>query len=416
MDYSLRKACRMIWQNKGIYLLLFLEMAVGIFLFSYCLNITMSCDDTVRKIDEGIGEDSIQLSYLLTGATLLPDGFPVSAKSIEELRNNTAAKGLVIQYLPYVQHTIVFSDTGETANIYVVFADKENGVLSGFDNIPKEGYIGSNAAAYLRRYRTLSEQGLASSYSSLTLSTDTIAFGNTWSCSLTQLLPMDTALEKQTFSYSYSSVFSEEQFSLSDCILLPFEQIDMLAHAQGLGGRAVIQFFLRDWSGDWNLFIDFVNKLSASRTDYSYSLAQQSVSLHMAAEDNMIPYRTSLWQGISVLAITTSGMIGVFILLLHRREKTNAVAVACGATYGRLLTELLAEVGSVTFAGTCIGIICSIPPVLRVKIYGFFTGGTIHLQAILGCLIIWALSSLIICGSAMLIVRRRQLAEVLKAA
>lgn len=416
MGYSLHKACRMIWRNKGIYLLLFLEVAVGMFLFSYCLNITMSCDDAVRKIDEGIGEDSIQLSYYLSGTTLFPDGFPVSAEAIEDLRNNPRAKGLTIQYLPYIEHSITFLDTGETASIYIVFADKENGILSAFDNIPEGGYIGSSAAAVLHRYQTLAEQGLAFSYSSLTLSADSIAFNGTWSCSLTQLLPMDTALEKQTFSYSYASVSSEEQFSLSDCILFPFEQMNTLAQAQGLGGRAAVQFFLQDWSGDWNLFIDFVRMLNTSRTDYNYSLTQQSISLHRGAEDNMIPYRTSLWQGISVLAITTSGMIGVFILLLHRREKTNAVAVACGATYGKLFAELLTEVGSVIFAGTCIGLICSIPSVLRIRVHGLLNAGTIHPEAVLGCLVICVLSSFIICGSATLIVRKRQLAEVLKTA
>ena len=123
MDYSLRKACRMIWLNKGIYLLLLIEVAIGMLLFSYCLNTTMSCDDTVRKIDEGIGTDAVQLVCYMSGTTYQPDGFSVSADMIEWLRNQTDAEGLIIQYLPYVQNMLSFADTGENAEIYLLFAD-----------------------------------------------------------------------------------------------------------------------------------------------------------------------------------------------------------------------------------------------------------------------------------------------------
>ncbi|MDE5803127.1 MAG: hypothetical protein K2I22_09465 [Lachnospiraceae bacterium] len=417
MDYSLRKACRMIWLNKGIYLLLLIEVAIGMFLFSYCLNTTMSCDDTVRKIDEGIGTDAVQLVCYMSGTTYQPDGFSVSADMIEWLRNQTDAEGLIIQYLPYVQNMLSFADTEENAEIYLLFADEKSAATLGVSAIPKEGYIGSGAAAHLQHYNSLSTQDNYFTFwlSSLTLSESTLAFGDEWNCSLDLLLPMDSDLEKQTISFSYGSVSTEEQISLSDCIVLPLEQMGALAHAQGLSGQTVVQIFLEDWSGNWKLFIDFVKKLKDANADYNYSLTQQSVELHDGAEDIMIPYRLSLWVGISVLAITTSGMIGIFILILHKREKTNAVSVACGATYGRLFTELLTETGSVILTGTCIGLICSVPAVLRIQIAVLAMKGTIHVEAVLCSLGIAALSTLSICGIATLIVSGRQLAEVLKA-
>lgn len=418
MSYSLCKACRMIWLHKGLYLLLLIEVAIGMFLFSYCLNTTMSCNDTVRRIDEGIGTDAVQIVCYLSGTTYQPDGFPVSYDKIEWLQSQPGAEGLSIQYLPYIQSTISFGDTGENTAVYVLFADEKSGAELGFSSIPAEGYIGSNAAQHLQRYFTALEQneGFVFWFSSLSLSPDSLAFGDEWECSLSRLLPMDTDSEKQVISRSYGSVSAEEQIALADCILLPLSQMGALAQAQGLGGQAALQVFLEDWHGDWKLFTDFVAELNASNADYTYSLTQQSVALHSGAEDVMIPYRTSLWVGISVLAITTSGMIGAFILILHKREKTNAVAIACGATYVRLFMELLTEAGSVILLGTGIGLICSVRAVSQVRIHLLSMTASMHTEAVLCCLGIGVLSALIICGSASLIVKGRQLAEVLKAA
>lgn len=416
MIYSLRKTGRMIWLHKGMYLLLLIEVAIGMFLFSYCLNTTMSCDDTVRSIDAGIGTDAIQLTCYLSGMNYQPDGFPVEPDFVEQLRQQERAEGLGIQYLPYVQGTIYFADTGESAEIYLLFADEESGIRLGFQTMQGEGYIGSRAAEHLRRL-VFSEPGeqYAFGYSSLALSEKALVFGDEWECLLDQLLPMQEEPEAHVISRSYSSISAGEQILLSDCIVLPFERMGVLAHAEGLNGRVSLQFFLESWNGDFRIFADIVKELNATNADYHFSLTQQSVELHEGAEDLMIPYRTSLWVGISVLAITTSGMIGAFILILHRREKTNAVAVACGATYGKLFAELFVEVGSVIFVGTLIGLICSVPAVLRVRLHVISMMGAMHAEAVLGCLGISVLSTVLICGGATLLVRGRQLAEVLKA-
>lgn len=406
----------MIWLHKGMYLLLLIEVAIGMFLFSYCLNTTMSCDDTVRRIDAGIGTDAIQLTCYLSGMNYQPDGFPVEPDFVEQLRQQERAEGLGIQYLPYVQGMIYFADTGESAEIYLLFADEESSIQLGFQTMQEEGYIGSRAAEHLQ-CRVFSEPGEQSAfgYSSLALSEKALVFGDEWECLLDQLLPMQEELEAHAISKSYSSISADEQIMLSDCIVLPLERMGVLAHAEGLNGKVSLQFFLEGWDGDFRIFADLVKELNSINTDYHFSLTQQSVGLHEGAEDLMIPYRTSLWVGISVLAITTSGMVGAFILILHRREKTNAVAVACGATYGKLFAELFAEVGSVIFVGTLIGLICSVPAVLRVRLHAISMMGAMHAEAVLGCLGISVLSTVLICGGATLLVRGRQLAEVLKA-
>lgn len=417
MGYFFKKTGRMIWLHRKMYLLLLIQAAVGIYLFSYCLNTTMSCDDTVKKIDEGIGTDAIQLTCYLTGEDYQPDGFPVTPKQMERMRENEAARGLGIQYLPYVQGRVGFANGGESAEICLLFLDEESGAYLGFDSVPEEGCIGSRAAETLRGQKSAGQRGeTAFGLSSLRVSEDQVLFGEEWECPLGALQPMKADLEERAVSSSYDSVSADDQILLTDCIVLPLERMGVLAEAQDLNGRVSVQFFLEDWDGDFGIFAEFVRELNTVGKEYHFSLTQQSVKLHNRAEDIMIPYRESFWIGVSVLAISTSGMIGAFILILHRREKTNAVSVACGATYGRLFAELLAETGSVIMAGTLIGLICSIPSVLKVRIGALSMTGTMHVKAVLGCLVIGIFSTLVICAAAALLVRRRQLAEVLKEA
>lgn len=417
MDYFFRKTGRMIWLHKGLYLLLLIQAAVGMYLFSYCLNTTMSCDDTVRRIDKGIGSDAVQLTCYLTGTNYQPDGFPVTPKQVERLRENQGTKGLGIQYLPYVRGTVDAVGGGESKMIYLLFADAESGAFLGFDGIPEQGCIGSRAAETLRRRESAGQQGQTSfGLSSLMLSENKIVFGDVWECQFDCLQPMSADLEERVVSGSYDSVSADDQILLSDCIVLPLERMGALTEAEGLNGKVSMQLFTEDGDGDFRVFEDFVRELNAVGNNYHFSLTQQSVELHNSAEDIMIPYRESLWVGVSVLAITTSGMIGAFILILHRREKTNAVSVACGATYGRLFAELLAEAGSVIMAGTLTGLIASVPSVLNVHIGALSMNGIMHAKAVWGCLGIGMLSAFVICAAAAILVRRRQLAEVLKEA
>lgn len=422
MDYFFKKTGRMIWLQKGFYLLLLIQTAAGVYLFSYCLNTTMSCDDTVRRIDEGIGTDAIQLTCYLTGTNFQPDGFPVTPGQMARLRENEGTKGLGVQYLPYVRGTADFAGGGESRTIYLLFADEESGAFLGFDGIPEQGCIGSRAADVLRRWETEGQQSAvrqeetAFGLSSLMFFENQIVYKEEWNCPLDCLQPMRADLEERVVSGSYDNVSADNQILLTDCIVLPLERMGALAEAKGLNGKVSVQFFTEGWDGDFRIFADFVRELNAAGTDYHFSLTQQSVELHNSAEDIMIPYRESLWVGVSVLAITTSGMIGAFILILHRREKTNAVSVACGATYGRLFAELLAEAGSVIMAGTLAGLIASVPSVLNVHISALSMIGTMHAEAVLGCLGIGVLSAFVICAAAVLLVRRRQPAEVLKEA
>ncbi|MCM1103689.1 MAG: ABC transporter permease [Clostridium sp.] len=415
MRYSLQKAVRMIWLHKGMYALLLLEVAAGMFLFSYCLNATMSCDDTVRRIDEGIGTDAVQLSCYLNGTNYQPDGFPVPPDAVEWMRGQEGAEKLRVEYLPYVRGEVYSADTGERAEVYLLFLNEESSALLGFSYVPETGYIGSRAAEALAQNVGKENEDALFGYSSLTISDNMLRYGEEWECRIDGMLPMEAEWEEQAVSRSYGSVSAEEQFWLSDCMVLPVERMGVLVHAPGLNGKVSMQFFADEWNGNLEILTDFVKKMNADRDDYHFSLTQQSVELHHSAEDLMIPYRTSLWVGISVLAITTSGMIGAFILILHRRERINAVAVACGATYGRLFAELFVEIGSVIFAGTMIGLILSVPAVLRVRIHALAMEGAMHTGAVCICLFICVMSALLICGGATLLVRRKQPSEALKA-
>ncbi len=417
MDYFFRKTGRMIWLHKKMYLLLLIQAAVGMYLFSYCLNTTMSCDDTVRRIDEGIGRDAVQLTCYLTGTNYQPDGFPVTPGQMERLRQQEGAKGFDMLYLPYVQGTVAIPDTGEWETVCLVFVDEESGALLGFDGVPEQGCIGSRAAETLQRSGLMEgQEKTAFGLSSLTVSGGRILSGEDWECRISALTPTPAALEERVISGSYDSISADDQILLTDCIMLPIERMNLLAEAEGLNGKVSVQFFPGNREADFHVLVEFVKELNGAGTDYHFSLTQQSVKLHNSAADLMIPYRTLLWLGVSVLAITTSGMIGAFILILHRREKTNAVSVACGATYAGLFAELLAEAGGVIMAGTLIGVVCSGPSVSRVHIAALSMTGTMHGEAVFACLGISALSAMIICGSATLLVKGKQLAGALKEA
>ena len=402
----------MIRIHKIVYLLLLCEVAVGMFLFSKCLNVKLSCEETLQKIDAEIDMESIQLTYSM-GYVMLEHGVALPLEKMERFQENTKVKELLeVRYLPYVTGVVHGGDT--KLQLRVFWADDESyRLLGGEAAIAQNGYIGSRARKYLENYA-----GQQDTYwdGGMNMSENMLTIGEAWKCDLDQFQPMEASVEEAVLYEPLASVTEENQICLADCIILPLSWLQGVENEQEISVDCIVQFRWKSEEKSWGLLTEFLNELSADHSNYQYSLTQQSLKVHDSAADQIIPYQNSLYAGISVLAITTSGMIGVFIILLNKRRKTNAVAIACGATYRRLFTELYIEVFCVLVIGTGIGIGCSIPAVRKTEIRSLGMVAQMHWTVVLLCLVIAALSALLICGIATMVVRKGQIAEVLKEA
>ncbi|MDE7238101.1 MAG: ABC transporter permease, partial [Lachnospiraceae bacterium] len=319
--------------------MLILMDAVSMIIFMSCLNLSLSCVEEIRDIKERTESEGIEIycSVLRTSA-----GYPITPQDIRDYP--TIAEKLF--YFPYRDSISLDNDGNEYYYQCCFLSDAVFEQLLGMEREAGAVYIGRGAYDTLRRLKERAMlQNEDDDYLYYHFEGDAAYIGKELVADLSQIIILD---EEQTdISLNSQGQYKiGEQIKLSDCLILPpemIEEMDYETHAMPYKRVITIYQGERDDGGISDL-IGFIRFLSERHPELQYDISDRILDLENSARDLMIPYRRLLLAAISMLLIIMTGMIGIFILILHRRKKEQAVSLAYGATKGQIFLEIFLEV------------------------------------------------------------------------
>lgn len=411
MHYSLEKAWFHFCRSLGKYCVLILIDAVSMALFMSCFNLSLSCADRMRKIREQMHNEGIEISnrVLLRSA-----GYPITP---QDIRDYPSIENELF-YFPYRYSCSQDFDENQYCYRWCFISDAVFEQL--FDMEREEGriYLGMGAYHTLNRLRErvslqIENEGRFLYYQ---FEGDNIYLENHLVMDLSQVKLLDEEQADINLNCPVGLFDAGEQFSLSDCVIMPLELLEEMDYeANPLFYRCVLAVYQGERT-DENIseLMGFLRFLAERHPELQYDIADRVMDLEKSASDLMIPYRSLLLASVSMLLIIMTGMIGIFILILHRRRKEQAVSLAYGATKRQLFVEVFVEVFLCFLTGALLagGAAWHVTPKLMID-YLSVTGAWHNLTTLCasGITLIEALG---ISGIALAVVGRENVAGTLK--
>ncbi len=339
MRYSIEKAWFHFRQYIGRYSLLMLIDAVSMTIFMSCLNLSLSCAKEIRDIKERTESEGVELycSFTKTSA-----GYPITPQDIRDY----PAIAEKLFYFPYRDSISLDNDGNEYYYQCCFLSDAVFEQLFGMEREAGAVYIGRGAYDTLCRLKERAMQQIEhDDFLYYHFEGDVAYIGEEKIVDLSEvhLLPEEQTDVNLNSQGGYKI---GEQISLSDCLILPpemIEEMDFETHAMPYKRVIAIYQGERNDEGVSDL-IGFIRFLSERHPELQYDISDRILDLERSARDLMIPYRRLLLAAISMLLIIMTGMIGIFILILHRRKKEQAVSLAYGATKSQIFLEIFLEV------------------------------------------------------------------------
>ena len=340
LRYSVEKACFYFRQYLGKYSLLLLIDTVGMAIIISCLNLSLSCGERLRVLKKEMEEEGIELDYSMSNASA---GYPIMPQDIRDYPS--IEKKLF--YFPYRYSQCEDCDGNVYSYQCCFLSDAVFEQLFGMEREAGTVYIGDGAYDTLNRIKE--RAALQDDYDFFLYYhfEDDIAYlGEEPIADLSQVKRLN---EKQAdISLNCPNGFFKigAQISLSDCLILPLEMMEKLDFETGAMPYKCVIAIYQGERADENIseLLGFIRFLSERHPELQYDISDRILELEQAALDLMIPYRSLLLAAISMLLIIMTGMIGIFILILHRRKKEQAVSLAYGATKSQIFLEIFLEV------------------------------------------------------------------------
>ncbi|MCM1537862.1 MAG: hypothetical protein NC254_05655 [bacterium] len=410
MRYSVEKAWFHFIHNKGKYSVLIAIYAVSMTIFMSCLNLSLSCAAQLRDIKGRVKNENIELSF--SGAIGL--GYPITPQDIEDYPSIKEK----LFYFPYRDSSVSDRDGNEYCYYCCFVSDAAFEKLFGMERETGAVYIGRDAYDTLNRLKARSALQDAHDYIYYHFEADTAYIGEQMVADLSavQLISEEQGNLCLNTSTSLLSL-GNDQIRMSDCLFLPMESLEALDGIQeeGLYSRSVIAAYQGE-RNDESVFelLAFIRFLTERHPRIQYGISDRILKLEKSAADLMIPYRSLLLAAASMLLIIMTGMIGIFILILHRRKKEQAVSLAYGATRSQVFMEVLAEVFLCFAIGDLLAGAAAWYVTPRLQISGLYLTGAWHGLTALGAVGITLLETLGISGIALGVVGSENVAGTLK--
>lgn len=380
MGYSFRKVWLMMRHHKRIYLLLILELAVGMCMYVYSSNLSTS----LKKVAEGLEQESVTyfLRIIEKPGQSGPRQAPVSFKDYEAIQSLANQKAELFVQLP----DIMFAE-GEVIDCSLLLLDFQSRNLDD-----SYVYVGSNIPADAGRFTFVNRQ--------ISLEQDRMTLQTEEESSVTfQARTTPTAVQNECLTFMETG--QEQELELSDCILLPLAEMDAV---YGAIQPEVAKFELRVYGEGIPDIEGALEEISHNlNREHGEAYAYEFYSPIEEFSDNT--YKTKLdisaihKIGILLLCTLFVASISIFRLLLERREQELGVCQACGAGAYVIAMEIFEEILLICLAGTVIG--CAAGAYLTYNLTSFLTGGvemTVHLrvflQAFLICMLIVVIVSI----------------------
>ena len=412
MRYSIEKAWFHFRQHIGRYSLLILFDVLSMTIFMSCLNLSMSCAERLDELRGKMGKDGIELDYTLWDSS---DGYQITP---EDIRDYPSIEEKLL-YFPYRYNITVDVDGNEYRYQWCFLSDRMFEQLLGAEREAGAVYIGKGAYDTLNRLRE--RAALQKEYDHFFLhyrfEGDLVYLEDKLVVDLSQVKLLDE--EQTAISLNCPGIIFGlgAQISLSDCLVMPLEMIEeMNFETSAMVYRGVTAIYQGERDDESiSVLIGFIRFLSERHPKLQYDISDQFLDLERSARDLMIPYRRLLLAAISMLLIIMTGMIGIFILILHRRKKEQAVSLAYGATKSQIFLEVFLEVFLCFAVGGILAGVAAWRVTPELMIGGLFDlAGAWHGLTVWCAVGITLMEALSISGIALAVVGRENVAGTLK--
>ncbi len=411
MKYLVEKVWFHVAHNKIKYGVLILVYAVSMTVFMSTMNLSLTCSEELHALKGQAETEDVELSFsgsFLRGYVITP----------QDIRDYPAIEEKLF-YFPYRDSLSMDADGNEYRYHCCFLSDDAFGRL--FGTVREAGAVYIGADAYEMFCRLKERAALQNERDQFFLyyrfEGDIAYLEEKPVVDLSQVKLLDEAQGSLCLN-SPNAMFSmdEEQIWLSDCLILPAERMEEAGwETDAMPFGFVVAIYEGERSQE-NIaeLMGFMRLLGSRHPEVQYGISDRILGLEKSASDLMIPYRSLLLAAVSMLLIIMTGMIGIFILILHRRKKEQAVSLAFGATKGRIFAEVFMEVFLCFAVGGAMAIAAAWYVTPEMKIEGIHLAGAWHNLTTLCAAGITLIEALGISGIALAVVGRENVAGTLK--
>ncbi len=320
MEYTLKRAFRMLRWNRWSSLLMIAEMILGISIFVYSTNLSQSLLREEVRIRENERDLVLEITHNLNPedeSGEYTDELPFDMEDYEKLQDLT--KGNTFFYITAPQF---FSVTENNYEFQLVFIDYEK-----FGLEEQYTYWGEDLLEQVKP-------------------------------DLDAVNPFPV-LEAKRMSESLNKKRWENaagEIALKECVTAPLSFIEQMKSEISAAGIHVewSSFCLTDMDMISQRIVQYLENEHGEK--YRYRIYSPEDELRNHAYKVKIALQTLNKAGILVLFVFFIGMLSVFQLQFEHRKEKYGVFLACGADMKQLAGEIMLEIAIINGTGTVLGI------------------------------------------------------------
>lgn len=399
MIYSLKRIIHNLKRHLTVYLLFIVQFAAGTLILCSALNVLFTAKKELKtQQKEMAAEHAIELvaqSYFdpeteWVEQESLKQGMPVSydtyLKLVEKYKEDfTFQYAVETHYIAGMVHNMEEDSVNPIPEVNVWFVNDE--VFEAYFGISMEQnkiYAGENAykvLCELKQWSNTPEQYQFMYAPDNVIWVEngeyTIAHKDTFE--LMAMPPSEkTQIEPSIPNlHLYSAPLEDEYYrpDLVDCIFIPMSEFPVYEEfndaldwngelkdyrMQSFNTLQKAQYKSQDYKVETiSEMLNFLAKESHMKergAKVEFTLNQKQIEMQEFVEYLSDCLSDYLVMALSVLLVVMLGTTGLFLIFLYRRKKQMAVAIAYGATRGRLFLELFTEIFLITGIGAGLGL------------------------------------------------------------
>lgn len=342
MKWSLKLVLRRLLLNKKRNILLVIQIFLGAAVLFSCLSIEESCRRKSAEYSEGISSQVITIN-----ANRSPEEEDLDTGDYEYIRDNLLPEDYTAVFS--FNSGIYIEYNGTEWRVPVVFASEGYmTAIAGVADLDPEGYyLGGKLteAFYSNECRVTYGEGVYDR-----------AAGELFGRPVRDYAVPDVASTAQMAQDAYMNADTEDDLTFANSIILPLALHDRYKDSLGgIAGLYIIPEQENDPSVDevcGRICSELAERHPAVWFTYSNDLA------------DLLKFQTDLLRNAALFKTVSAVMIiilffeliGQFMLIAFRRQRSFAIARMCGAEAGKLVLELFLEIGLLASLGALAGI------------------------------------------------------------
>lgn len=342
MKYLIYRAFQKLWINKKIYVVIALELAIGITVVLCGISSAYSAKSRLELYKQQIGEQGVAIEYSKNG-DFADTGLPVTVEDYEIIKE--AHSGLDISYLLYTHSIYLTGKSSDVKNVTFVSMDAES-FFSCFGFAPQDDvlYLGRQVADDVEK------EGLSFFEEWISWDASNVTMGD---FNFADTLPVNPLNKSIIIARSVD-------LNVETMIILPEKCMNVLESNVQEHLIPCLRITSVSDGGETDDLIEVVQTLQEKHLDYSYRISEQYLELQKSITDLTQEIRIFSWIAWFVLIITMVGIVGILLIYMEKRKRELAIILSLGGTQATIFKEIFFEVFSLCFMSGCIGLVATV--------------------------------------------------------